>query len=164
MAPRPILIRTLRTLPGVGTKADTSPRRIYQTSSQGTARRLSRRHIQVIPHVTNAIKDFHPRQQRDMTRAVRDRGTFATSRIAVLRGDRPIKNDLPRDHAIYIHLSSCPSYPARGTKDKTDQHSVKELRSIGIQPDILLCRTDRPIPRKSGASSACSATCGESGR
>ena len=73
---------------------------------------------------------------------------------------RQIGNELPRDHAIYIHLTLLPFIPSAGElKTKPTQHSVKELRSIGIQPDILLCRTDRPIPRKSAASSACSATC-----
>ncbi len=84
--------------------------------------------IQVIPHVTNAIKDF-----------------ILDSNEAI----RQIKNDLPRDHAIYIHLTLLPFIPSAGElKTKPTQHSVKELRSIGIQPDILLCRTDRPIPKE----------------
>ena len=57
-------------------------------------------------------------------------------------------NDLPRRHALYIHLTLMPFIPSAGElKTKPTQHSVKELRSIGIQPDILLCRTDRPIPK-----------------
>jgi CTP synthase len=57
---------------------------------------------------------------------------------------RQIKNDLPRDNSIYIHLTLLPYIPSAGElKTKPTQHSVKELRSIGIQPDILLCRTDR---------------------
>ena len=60
---------------------------------------------------------------------------------------RQLGNDLPRDHAIYIHLTLLPFIPSAGElKTKPTQHSVKELRSIGIQPDILLCRCDRPIP------------------
>src|SRR5262249_44336893 len=60
---------------------------------------------------------------------------------------RQLGNDLPRHHAIYIHLTLMPFIPSAGElKTKPTQHSVKELRSIGIQPDILLCRTDRPIP------------------
>ena len=60
---------------------------------------------------------------------------------------RQLGNDLPRQHAIYIHLTLMPFIPSAGElKTKPTQHSVKELRSIGIQPDILLCRTDRPIP------------------
>src|SRR5262249_58283911 len=56
-------------------------------------------------------------------------------------------NALPRHQAIYIHLTLLPFMRGAGElKTKPTQHSVKELRSIGIQPDVLLCRTDRPIP------------------
>src|SRR6202007_672060 len=62
---------------------------------------------------------------------------------------RQLKNELPRDHAIYIHLTLLPYIPSAGElKTKPTQHSVKELRSIGIQPDILLCRSDRAIPKE----------------
>jgi len=61
---------------------------------------------------------------------------------------RQLGNELPRQHAVYIHLTLLPFIPSAGElKTKPTQHSVKELRSIGIQPDILLCRTDRAIPR-----------------
>ncbi|MBV8746115.1 MAG: CTP synthase, partial [Xanthobacteraceae bacterium] len=60
---------------------------------------------------------------------------------------RQLGNELPRHHAVYIHLTLLPFIPSAGElKTKPTQHSVKELRSIGIQPDILLCRTDREIP------------------
>ncbi len=105
--------------------------------------------IQVIPHVTNAIKEF-----------IRDGNEgfdFVLCEIGGTVGDieglpyfeaiRQLGNDLPRHHAIYIHLTLLPFIPSAGElKTKPTQHSVKELRSIGIQPDILLCRTDRPIP------------------
>ena len=62
---------------------------------------------------------------------------------------RQFGNELPRHHAIYIHLTLLPYVSGAGElKTKPTQHSVKELRSIGIQPDILLCRSDRPIPRE----------------
>src|SRR5665213_1808853 len=62
---------------------------------------------------------------------------------------RQVKNDLPRGDAVFIHLTLMPYIPSAGElKTKPTQHSVKELRSIGIQPDILLCRTDRPIPKE----------------
>src|SRR6188508_2314275 len=104
--------------------------------------------IQVIPHVTNAIKDFILDSN--------DAYDFVLCEIGGTVGDieglpffeaiRQIKNDLPRDHAIYIHLTLLPFIPSAGElKTKPTQHSVKELRSIGIQPDILLCRTDRAI-------------------
>jgi CTP synthase len=106
--------------------------------------------IQVVPHVTNAIKDF-----------IRDGNEgfdFVLCEIGGTVGDieglpffeaiRQLGNDLPRRDAIYIHLTLLPFIPSSGElKTKPTQHSVKELRSIGIQPDILLCRTDRPIPR-----------------
>src|SRR3984893_9832829 len=106
--------------------------------------------IQVIPHVTNAIKDFILDSN--------DEFDFVLCEIGGTVGDieglpffeaiRQIKNDLPRDHAIYIHLTLVPFIPSAGElKTKPTQHSVKELRSIGIQPDVLLCRTDRPLPR-----------------
>jgi CTP synthase len=60
---------------------------------------------------------------------------------------RQLGNDLPRHHAVYVHLTLLPFIPSAGElKTKPTQHSVKELRSIGIQPDILLCRTEREIP------------------
>jgi CTP synthase len=107
--------------------------------------------IQVIPHVTNAIKDF--------VRDGNDGYDFVLVEIGGTVGDieglpfleaiRQLGNELPRRHAIYIHLTLLPFIPSAGElKTKPTQHSVKELRSIGIQPDILLCRTDRPIPRE----------------
>jgi CTP synthase len=105
--------------------------------------------IQVVPHVTNAIKDF--------IREGNEGYDFVLCEIGGTVGDieglpffeaiRQLGNDLPRHHAIYIHLTLLPFIPSAGElKTKPTQHSVKELRSIGIQPDILLCRTDRPIP------------------
>ena len=105
--------------------------------------------IQVIPHVTNAIKDF--------VRDGNDGYDFVLVEIGGTVGDieglpffeaiRQLGNDLPRNHAIYIHLTLMPWIPSAGElKTKPTQHSVRELRAIGIQPDILLCRSERPIP------------------
>jgi CTP synthase len=105
--------------------------------------------IQVIPHVTNAIKDF--------IREGNDGFDFVLCEIGGTVGDieslpfleaiRQLGNDLPRNQAIYIHLTLLPFISSSGElKTKPTQHSVKELRSIGIQPDILLCRSDRAIP------------------
>ncbi len=107
--------------------------------------------VQVIPHVTNAIKEF--------VLAGNDGVDFVLVEIGGTVGDieglpffeaiRQLGNDLPRAHAIYIHLTLLPFIPSAGElKTKPTQHSVKELRSIGIQPNILLCRTDREIPRE----------------
>ena len=107
--------------------------------------------IQVVPHVTNGIKDF--------IRDGNDGFDFVLCEIGGTVGDieglpffeaiRQFGNELPRHHAIYIHLTLLPFIPSAGElKTKPTQHSVKELRSIGIQPDILLCRTDREIPKE----------------
>ncbi len=107
--------------------------------------------VQVIPHVTNAIKEF--------ILGGNDGFDFVLCEIGGTVGDieglpffeaiRQIKNDLPRGEVIYIHLTLLPYIPSAGElKTKPTQHSVKELRSIGIQPDILLCRTDREIPKE----------------
>ncbi|HLB84729.1 MAG TPA: CTP synthase, partial [Steroidobacteraceae bacterium] len=105
--------------------------------------------IQVVPHVTNAIKEF-----------IRDGNEgydFVLCEIGGTVGDieglpffeaiRQLGNDLPRHQAIYIHLTLLPFIPSAGElKTKPTQHSVKELRSIGIQPDVLLCRCRDPLP------------------
>ena len=60
---------------------------------------------------------------------------------------RQLGNELPRGDSVFIHLTLVPFIPSAGElKTKPTQHSVKELRSIGIQPDILLCRCDREVP------------------
>jgi CTP synthase len=105
--------------------------------------------VQVIPHVTNTIKDF--------VLADNDGFDFVLVEVGGTVGDieglpffeaiRQLRNDLPRQHSCYIHLTLLPYIPSAGElKTKPTQHSVQELRSIGIQPDILLCRTDRAIP------------------
>jgi CTP synthase len=106
--------------------------------------------IQVIPHVTNEIKEF----------VLSDAGEgidFVLCEIGGTVGDieglpffeaiRQLGQELGQERAVFIHLTLLPYIPAAGEmKTKPTQHSVKELRSIGIQPDILLCRCDRPIP------------------
>jgi CTP synthase len=107
--------------------------------------------VQVIPHVTNAIKEFVVEGN--------DGVDFVLVEIGGTVGDieglpffeaiRQLGNDLPKGHCVYVHLTLLPFIPSAGElKTKPTQHSVKELRSIGIQPDILLCRTDREIPRE----------------
>ncbi|GLK71348.1 CTP synthase [Ancylobacter dichloromethanicus] len=107
--------------------------------------------IQVIPHVTNAIKDFvlSGNEGYDFV-LVEIGGTVGDiEAMPFLEAIRQIGNELPRKHCIYIHLTLLPFIPSAGElKTKPTQHSVKELRSIGIAPDILLCRTDREIPRE----------------
>jgi CTP synthase len=106
--------------------------------------------IQVIPHVTNAIKEFilEGNEGFDFV-LVEIGGTVGDIEgLPFLEAIRQLGNELPRRHTAYVHLTLLPFIPSSGElKTKPTQHSVKELRSIGIQPDVLLCRTDRPIPR-----------------
>ncbi len=105
--------------------------------------------VQVIPHVTDAIKEFVVSDN--------DGVDFVLVEIGGTVGDieglpffeaiRQLNNELPRGHSIFVHLTLVPYIPSAGElKTKPTQHSVKELRSIGIQPDILMCRCDREIP------------------
>ncbi|ACI93413.1 CTP synthase [Afipia carboxidovorans OM5] len=107
--------------------------------------------VQVIPHVTNAIKDFVLTGNEGFDFVLCEVGGTVgdIEGLPFFEAIRQIKNDLPRGEVIYIHLTLLPYIPSAGElKTKPTQHSVKELRSIGIQPDILLCRTDRPIPKE----------------
>ena len=105
--------------------------------------------VQVIPHVTDAIKSFvlSGNEGFDFV-LVEVGGTVGDIEgLPFFESIRQLKNDLPRGDAVTIHLTLLPFIPSAGElKTKPTQHSVQELRSIGIQPDILLCRTDRPIP------------------
>jgi CTP synthase len=107
------------------------------------------RTVQVIPHVTDMIKEF--------VMADTDGLDFLLVEIGGTVGDieglpffeaiRQLHNDLGRGQTAYIHLTLVPYIEAAGElKTKPTQHSVKELRAIGIQPDILLCRASHPIP------------------
>jgi len=107
--------------------------------------------IQVIPHVTNEIKDF--------INIGDDEVDFMLCEIGGTVGDieglpffeaiRQFSQDKPRGQCIFMHLTLLPWLAASGElKTKPTQHSVKELRSIGLQPDILVCRSEQPIPDK----------------
>ena len=107
--------------------------------------------IQVIPHVTNEIKDF--------LRVGEDEVDFMLCEIGGTVGDieglpffeaiRQFAQDKPRGQCIFMHLTLLPYIAASGElKTKPTQHSVKELRSIGIAPDVLVCRSDMEIPEK----------------
>ena len=107
--------------------------------------------IQVIPHVTNEIKDFIAIGE--------DEVDFMLCEIGGTVGDieglpffeaiRQFSQDKPRGQCIFMHLTLLPYIAASGElKTKPTQHSVKELRSIGIAPDVLVCRSDQPIPEK----------------
>jgi CTP synthase len=105
--------------------------------------------VQVIPHVTDAIKEFvlSGNEGYDFV-LVEIGGTVGDIEgLPFFEAIRQLGNELPRASVVYIHLTLLPFIPSAGElKTKPTQHSVKELRSIGIQPHILLCRADRPIP------------------
>lgn len=107
--------------------------------------------VQVIPHVTNAIKEFVLHGNHDVDFVLCEIGGTVgdIEALPFFEAIRQLGNDLDRDQAIYVHLTLLPYIPTAGElKTKPTQHSVKELRSIGIQPDILLCRSDRPVPQE----------------
>ncbi len=105
--------------------------------------------VQVIPHVTDEIK--HSIQVggagADVC-LVEIGGTVGDiESLPFLEAIRQMGTELPRDQVVFMHLTLVPYIPtSREMKTKPTQHSVKELRSIGIQPDVLLCRADRPLP------------------
>jgi CTP synthase len=105
--------------------------------------------VQVIPHITNAIKES--------IRSVSDKVDIVLIEIGGTVGDieslpfleaiRQFRQDVGRENTLYIHLTLVPYIGTAGElKTKPTQHSVRDLRSIGIQPDILVCRTDRTLP------------------
>jgi CTP synthase len=105
--------------------------------------------VQVIPHVTDAIKDF--------ARADTDGLDFVLCEIGGTVGDieslpfieaiRQMRNDLGRDQTVFVHVTLVPFIAAAGElKTKPTQHSVKELTALGVQPDVLVCRCEHPLP------------------
>ncbi len=106
--------------------------------------------VQVIPHVTDAIKQFvlDGNEGVDFV-LVEIGGTVGDiEALPFFEAIRQLGNELPRGACVYIHLTLLPWIPSAGElKTKPTQHSVKELRSIGIQPDILMCRADREMPK-----------------
>ena len=107
--------------------------------------------VQVIPHITNEIKERIQRVARNSNPDVvitEIGGTVGDiESLPFLEAIRQFRKDVGRQHVLYMHVTLVPWIPAAGEmKTKPTQHSVKELRSIGIQPDILVCRCDRPLP------------------
>jgi CTP synthase len=108
--------------------------------------------IQVIPHVTDAIKDWIKADVTDEDFVLCEIGGTVgdIESLPFLEAIRQFANEVGRDRAMFVHLTLVPWIPAAGElKTKPTQHSVKELQSVGIQPDILLCRCDREIPAES---------------
>ena len=104
------------------------------------------RTVQVIPHITNEIKEAIRTAGRDVDIVLVEIGGTVgdIEGMPFLEAIRQFRLDVGRENAIYIHLTLVPYIGTAGElKTKPTQHSVRDLRSIGIQPDILLCRTDR---------------------
>ena len=106
--------------------------------------------VQVIPHITNEIKERIGRVARDGSAdvvIVEVGGTVGDiESLPFLEAIRQMRKDVGRDHVLYVHVTLLPALAATGElKTKPTQHSVKELRSIGIQPDIIIARSDRPV-------------------
>jgi CTP synthase len=105
--------------------------------------------VQVIPHVTDAIKEFIQADIGDADFVLCEIGGTVgdIESLPFLEAIRQLGNELGRERTLFVHLTLVPWIPSAGElKTKPTQHSVKELLGLGIQPDILLCRCDRPIP------------------
>lgn len=105
--------------------------------------------VQVIPHVTNEIKErIHQAGRQCDVAIVEIGGTVGDIEgLPFLEAIRQFRKDAGRDNVLYIHVTLVPILKAAGEmKTKPTQHSVKELRSLGIQPDILVCRSERSLP------------------
>jgi CTP synthase len=106
--------------------------------------------VQVIPHVTDEIKSCIHRISNDVDIVIVEIGGTVgdIESLPFLEAIRQFRLDVGRENAIFVHLTLVPYVSTAGElKTKPTQHSVKELREIGLQPDILLCRTDRFLPQ-----------------
>lgn len=113
--------------------------------------------IQVIPHITNAIKEKIIAGAADYDIALVEIGGTVgdIESLPFLEAIRQLAVEVGREHTLFMHLTLVPYLPSSGeVKTKPTQHSVKELLSIGIQPDILVCRSDRVVPANERAKIA----------
>ena len=105
--------------------------------------------VQVIPHITNEIKECIRVGSNGADVALIEIGGTVgdIESLPFLEAIRQLGVEMGRENAMFVHLTLVPYIPTAGEiKTKPTQHSVKELRSIGIQPDVLICRADRPVP------------------
>jgi CTP synthase len=105
--------------------------------------------VQVIPHVTDAIKQFAQAETDDLDFVLCEIGGTVgdIESLPFIEAIRQLRNDVGRANTVFIHVTLVPYIAAAGElKTKPTQHSVRELTSLGIQPDILLCRTEHPLP------------------
>jgi len=109
--------------------------------------------VQVIPHITNEIKEkvYRLANSSEVDVIITEIGGTVgdIESLPFLEAIRQIKSDVGRDNCMYIHVTLVPYLSAAGeAKTKPTQHSVKELRSIGIQPDAIVCRSERPLSKE----------------
>src|SRR6218665_3405974 len=105
--------------------------------------------VQVIPHVTDAIKDFAKAETEDLDFVLCEIGGTVgdIEGLPFVEAIRQMRNELGREQTAFVHVTLVPYIPAAGElKTKPTQHSVRELTGLGIQPDILLCRCEKPLP------------------
>ncbi|HUW79954.1 MAG TPA: CTP synthase, partial [Acidocella sp.] len=105
--------------------------------------------VQVIPHITDAIKDVVLRESAEFDFVLVEIGGTVgdIEGLPFLEAIRQLGNELTPERAMFVHLTLVPYIPSAGElKTKPTQHSVKELLNVGIQPQMLICRCDRPIP------------------
>ena len=106
--------------------------------------------VQVVPHVTDRIKKFISQDVKNEDFIICEIGGTVgdIESLPFLEAIRQFSNDIGRNNSLFIHLTLVPYLKASGElKTKPTQHSVKELRSLGIQPDIIICRSEREIPK-----------------
>ncbi|RKF23301.1 CTP synthase [Altericroceibacterium spongiae] len=105
--------------------------------------------VQVIPHVTDAIKEFAKADTEDLDFVLCEIGGTVgdIESLPFIEAIRQLRNELGRDQTALIHVTLVPYISAAGElKTKPTQHSVRELTSLGVQPDVLLCRCEHPLP------------------
>ncbi len=105
--------------------------------------------VQVIPHVTDAIKEFAKTDVDDLDFVLCEIGGTVgdIESLPFIEAIRQLRNEMGRDQTVFIHVTLVPYIAAAGElKTKPTQHSVKELTALGVQPDILLCRCEHPLP------------------
>ena len=106
--------------------------------------------VQVVPHVTDRIKKFISHNVKNEDFIICEIGGTVgdIESLPFLEAIRQFSNDIGKENSLFIHLTLVPFLKASGElKTKPTQHSVKELRSLGIQPDIIICRSEREIPK-----------------
>ncbi|MBS0255049.1 MAG: CTP synthase [Proteobacteria bacterium] len=105
--------------------------------------------VQVIPHVTDEIKSFAKSELEDLDFVLCEVGGTVgdIEGLPFIEAIRQLRNELGRDQTVFVHVTLVPFIAAAGElKTKPTQHSVKELTALGVQPDVLVCRCEHPLP------------------